>query len=145
MSGNPNLYLLNTNQTMVLRKCSIKLFLLTLLSNIFLLTIDPVISQQYTYYNYRYDLNENSEIDRCHNIVKTVNGYVISGHSIVYGGSTYWWEKVLAKINLEGQVQFIKYYGEDSIDYFFSNYPGYLVIENNHFYAVGKKRTPSLD
>ncbi len=116
-----------------------KISLLTFLLLIYLFA-SP---QQFQYFNNRYDLNGLYNIDRSYNIIEANDGYVIAGNSIVISGNIYWWEKVLAKINFEGQIQIVKYYEEDSVDYFFDPFPGFMIKDNNHFYTVGKRRTPT--
>ena len=98
-------------------------------------------AQQFNYFNYRYDINENGLQDDCSAIVETDDGFIISGSSLVVSDNIYWWEKKLTKLNYNGTVLYIKTYGEDSIDYFFSYYPGYLIEIDDNYFAVGKKRT----
>lgn len=100
-------------------------------------------AQEYLYFNQRFDLNELNEIDWSYNIVMNDDGYIIAGNSIVYGETIYWWEKVFAKINFEGQVGIVKHYEEDSVEYFFSYTPDYITKVESHYYAVGIRREPA--
>ncbi|HOX78718.1 MAG TPA: hypothetical protein PLW31_11865 [Bacteroidales bacterium] len=110
-----------------------------------LLPFSCVIAQDFQYFNSRLDLNGLDEIDRSYNIITKDDGYVIAGNSIVYGETIYWWEKILAKIDFTGQVESIKHIEEDSVEYFFSYTPDYLIKVESSYYAVGIRREPSSD
>jgi hypothetical protein len=103
------------------------------------------ITQEFNYFSNRLDLNGTNEIDRSYNIVEIDEGYVIAGTSIVYGETIYWWEKAIAKIDNNGHLEYVKYYGEDSVEYFFSYTPDYLIKVGSHFFAAGIRREPASD
>ena len=125
--------MLNHNNIFLLKKIP--------LLGIFIIIYSLSNAQQFNYFNYRYDINENGLQDDCSAIVETDDGFIISGSSLVVSDNIYWWEKKLTKLNYNGTVLYIKTYGEDSIDYFFSYYPGYLIEIDDNYFAVGKKRT----
>jgi hypothetical protein len=105
------------------------------------ISFNPIANaQNFNYFNHRYDISENEVEDDCIAIVETEDGYVLAGSSLVMSENIYWWEKKLSKINEQGIIQYVKTYGEDSIDYFFTN-SGCIIKDVNHFYAVGKRRT----
>jgi hypothetical protein len=110
-----------------------------------LLNFLSVTSQQYQYFNNRYDLSALNNYEESFNILETSDGYVVAGNSIVLGEYIYWWDNLIAKLNYAGEVQYINYFGEDSIDYFFPSNSGFIISDSNRFYAVGIKRTPTSD
>jgi len=111
----------------------------------FWLISDSSTAQEYLYFNNRLDLNGMNNVDRSYNVVMNENGYVIAGNSIVYGETIYWWEKAIAKIDYDGQVEYVKYFGEDSVEYFFSYTPDYLIQVGSHYLAAGIRREPASD
>ncbi len=120
------------------------IFLFQLFTYLWLIA-DSAVAQEYQYFNKRLDLNGMNEIDRSYNILMVENGYIIAGNSLTYSGNKYWWRNVIAKLDFEGHLLFNKDYGEDSVDYFFSPFPGYFIKSQDHFYGVGKKRTAKSD
>jgi hypothetical protein len=116
----------------------LKKFLLVML----LTPVFYTFSQPFTYFNYRYDINGNGLKDDCFAIVESEDGYVLAGSSLVIRGNIYWWEEKLTKLDEYGEIQYIRTYGEDTVDYFFSNVQC-IIRDYDHFYAVGKRRTPT--
>jgi hypothetical protein len=116
-----------------------------LLISILLLIYLKSNSQGYEYFSTRYDLSGLNNYEECFNILETSDGYVVAGNSIVFGEYIYWWDNLVAKLNFAGEVQYINYFGEDSIDYFFPSNPGFMLSDSNQLYAVGVKRTPTSD
>jgi hypothetical protein len=114
-----------------------------LLSISILLLYLTTTPQEYQYFNNRYDLNGFNESDQCYNILQVADCYVTAGNSMVISGNIYWWEIILAKIDFEGQSQSVKHIGEDSIDYFFNPFPGFMINDDENFYAVGVRRSPT--
>jgi hypothetical protein len=121
------------------------IYRIQLMISILLLINLKLISQEYQYFNTRYDLNGLDDYDECYNILETTDGYIVAGNSIVTDEYIYWWENVVAKLNFDGEVQYIKYFGEDSINYFFPPNPRFMISDSNSFFAVGIKRTPTSD
>jgi hypothetical protein len=123
--------------------CFTNILRIKFLSLLFLLSIcNSINSQDYQYFNNRYDLNGFHEVDRSYNILETSDGYVIGGNSIVINGNNYWWETVFTKIDFSGEIIYIKYLHEDSVHYFFSSYPGFMILDSSQFYSVSIRRTP---
>jgi len=110
-----------------------------------LINTNTVLSQDYQYFNNRYDLNGSNDIDRCYNILETADGYVIGGNTIVVSGNIYWWETFFTKIDFNGDIVYTKYFEEDSVNYFFSSYPGSIILDSNKFYSICVRRTPTPD
>jgi hypothetical protein len=100
------------------------------------------MAQPFNYFNYRYDISGTELKDDCYAILEVDNGFVLAGSSLVISGNIYWWEKKVTKLDEYGIVQNIQAFGEDSIDYFFTN-TGCIIKDSNNFYAVGKRRTPT--
>jgi hypothetical protein len=84
-----------------------------------------------------------NETDWSYNVLEVEDSYVIAGNSIVYSGNIYWSENVIAKINLDGQLQSLNYYGEDSVDYWFLYTPDCLIHDQDHYYAARTRRKPA--
>lgn len=106
------------------------------------ITGSHVNAQDFNYFNKIYDISESQLKDDCTDIVQNGNGFVIAGATIVISGNIYWWEENLTKLDEFGDIQSIKTFGEDSIDYFFC-YTGSLISDGDQFYMVGKRRKPS--
>ncbi|MCK9401354.1 MAG: T9SS type A sorting domain-containing protein [Bacteroidales bacterium] len=110
---------------------------------VFIFFLSDAKTQTFNYFNYRYDISEYELQDESYAIIETVDGFVLPGNSLVINANIYWWEEKLIKLDQHGIVQYIKTYGEDSIDYFFSSNPRCLIEENDRLYAVAKRRTPT--
>ena len=129
--------LINKNRNQLLTRIFLLLILLFLQKGIY--------PQTFEYFNNRYDISGNGLYDDCSAIVETDDGYIVSGSALMISEEYSWWQQKITKLDQFGIVQYTKTYCEDTVHYFFSYYSGYILSENNYFYAVGKKRTPGLN
>lgn len=104
---------------------------LALLLSIFFIFVSYQSVAQYTYFEKRYDFNNN--YDRAQNILPVDSGYVIIGiteDSLFY----YNYHLSITKISLTGEIIFHKEYGYDSINILIGN-PGSLISNNNYYFT----------
>lgn len=104
-----------------------------------LISIVTVVAfgQQQYYFNKRID--HHSNYDRSRNVIESDSGYIIGG---ITEDSTYMfnYHLTLTKIDWQGNQQWIKEYGYDSINYFFGE-PGSLIhYSDSIYYASCYKR-----
>jgi hypothetical protein len=120
--------------------------LLNIIKTIVLFVLMFILSdgktQSFNYFNNRYDISEDGLRDDCIAIVGSEEGIVVAGTSLVISGNIYWWEQKLTMLDENGIVKYIKTYGEDSLDFYFTS-SRCLINADKHFYAVAKIRTPN--
>ena len=109
-----------------------------------IITPNYLYPQDQLYFNNRYDFGGEGIYDKSYCIIDSDDGYVIAGNSQVLSPPYYWWRKIIAKIDYNGNQLFVKSFNIDSVHMFFSsNNTGFLIKNENIYYSVGKKRTPT--
>jgi hypothetical protein len=108
------------------------------ITGLFLLTSIEINAQ--TYFNYRFDYTDPAIWDGATSAMALNDGYVIVGGTGTVGN--YFWHRLgLLKTDFNGNILFIKTYGDSISEYYFGN-PGCMIqVNDTSFIAVGSKNT----